>query len=477
MQDYRLPDLSADFKDFALRKEKELKSGTFAILGYAPALENDAKYIRLTDTEDCQALGYSLLGDTCRDLFTYGTGTVYGIPIGEREGSLESKELSKSKDGTYTLSITGGENIYKVIDLKISITKEGKADDAAQFQVEFEEHKSKVMQVKKDKEIDIQELGIKIKFTSASEYVYKEGSFVVYRLTPKLKNTQKGILAALETILSIDDYIEFIALDIDSKASDWQYIINKLNNISRENKREFFVVMRFRNLTEDETMDAYIEALSKERKSSFDPSIKLLVVGQPVIYENHLGNAVRGIPFGIFLGKLSSTSYYGSLSEIANGNGRIRGIASLASEVTLTHVKRIAGLGYTGFRNIEGFKGVYITEAALFAPDESDYDSVERTRVMYRAEYALRKELVGNFMNKNVDVKSIDGDDSFTLLIKDVCKKAFEKHMAGAYSDFTIEVDTQGSVLQNGTIVVKFAIVPLGKIRYMKSEFSFSLPK
>ncbi|UGQ16683.1 MULTISPECIES: DUF2586 family protein [unclassified Borrelia] len=472
---YKLPDLETQFKDFSLRKEKELKSGVFAILGYAPKLKT-AAYAKLTSLEDCSVLGHSMLADTCKDFFTYSVGTIYAIPIGERESSMVTTAGDKSKDASYTLTITGGDDLYKPIDIKATISKGG-TKDAAQFFLEYEGIKTKVMQVKEDSEIEIQDLGIKIKFSATSSYSYPEGSYVTYNLAPKLKNTQKGILAALESMLAIEDYIEFLALDINSKASDWQYIVSKLDHISTENKREFFVVMRFRNLAKDETMDTYIEDLRKERKSSFTPSIKLLVLGQPVIYENYLGKATRGIPFGIFLGKLSSTLYYGSLSEVLNNEGRVRGIIGLSSDVTLTHVKQIAQLGYTGFRNVEGFKGVYVTEARLFSPDESDYDCVERTRVMYRAEYILRRELVGNFLNRNLDISAVEGEDSFTVLIKESCKKAIEKHMSGSYSDFTIEVQTQGSLLQEGIIVIKLAIVPLGKIRYMKNEFRFSLPK
>ncbi|QMU99691.1 hypothetical protein F0310_04565 (plasmid) [Borrelia sp. A-FGy1] len=472
---HKLPDLDVEFRDFSLRKEKELKSGVFAILGYAPKVKG-AAYAKLTSLEECSLLGHSILADTCKDFFTYSTGIIYAIPIGERESSMDITEAEKSRDTSYSLSITGGDNIYKTLDIRATISKGG-LKDTAQFFLEYEGIKSKVMQVKEDSEIKIDDLGIKIKFSAASSYNYPEGSYITYKLAPKLKNTQKGILSALESMLSIEDYIEFLALDIDSKASDWQYIISKLNNISRENKREFFVVMRFRNLLQDETMTAYIEALRKEKKSSFEPSIKLLVLGQPVIYENYLGNATKGIPFGIFLGKLSSTIYYGSVSEVLNGDGRVRGIISLSSDVTLSHVKQIAELGYTGFRNVEGFKGVYVTEAKLFSPDDSDYDCVERTRVMYRAEYILRRELVGNFLNRNLNVSAVDGEDSFTVLVKEACKKALEKHMSGSYSDFTVEVETRGSLLQKGVIVIKFAIVPLGKIRYMKNEFSFSLPK
>ncbi len=124
---------------------------------------------------------------------------------------------------------------------------------------------------------------------------------------------------------------------------------------------------------------------------------------------------------------------------------------------------------YTVAREYYGTDGIFITLARIDSDADSDFDTVEKTRVMNRACRLVRAAQL-QFVNDTIAV-SVEELEMF----KAICELPLNQMQAnGEITDFVIELNDIDQILQTNTIRVRIRIVPLGKLSYIENEISFS---
>ena len=156
--------------------------------------------------------------------------------------------------------------------------------------------------------------------------------------------------------------------------------------------------------------------------------------------------------------------------------GPLPGVVGLSpSDLTAAQIETLDGAGYSTARTYPGQPGVYLTQGRTLAADTSDFRTEERRRVMDRA-CRLVYERQWRFLNGTVQI-----DQSGRLVGIRTFQRASQQPLdemarRQEISSGEVSIDPLQDVLATETIEAEIKIVPLGKLRTIRTTISFRNP-
>jgi hypothetical protein len=131
--------------------------------------------------------------------------------------------------------------------------------------------------------------------------------------------------------------------------------------------------------------------------------------------------------------------------------------------------------GYVTVRKITGLTGIYITSGQMMCEEGSDYNIVERRRVMDKACRQIRAAQL-LYLNGTVEVGadgSPEGLDMFVAQSESPLRiMKTNREISSGY----VVIPKGQNILSTSTLRTKIRIVPLGKMSYIENEIAYSNP-
>ena len=139
------------------------------------------------------------------------------------------------------------------------------------------------------------------------------------------------------------------------------------------------------------------------------------------------------------------------------------------------HIETLKNAGYITARKIIGLNGIYITSGQMMSETGSDYDLVERRRVMDKACRQIRAAQLF-YLN---DVVKVGGDGSpegleMFIALSESPLRIMKTN--GEISDGYVVIPPGQNILPTKTLRTKIRIVPPGKMSYIENEIAYSNP-
>ena len=156
--------------------------------------------------------------------------------------------------------------------------------------------------------------------------------------------------------------------------------------------------------------------------------------------------------------------------------GALPGVVGLyPGDLSKSQIEELDAAGYSTARYYPGETGVYVTQGRTLAADTSDFRSEERRRVMDRA-CRLVYERQFRYLNSVIQVGAdgrLVGIRSFQRASQQPLDQMVRRQEVSAAEVF---IDPVQDILSTGTIETEIKIVPLGKLRTIRTTISFRNP-
>jgi hypothetical protein len=381
-------------------------TGRFAAVGVA------ARYgqglLTFTDPEAVEAaLGDGPMRDVLVSALSIAKTTVYAIALeGTVAGTLSSVTAGSENTGTGTVAVSGSpRNEY---DIVVEILSDGTLNEAT-FRVIVDGLPGKRLTVPDTPGMyDIPGTGIKLTFSDT----FAEGDTYTFSTTePQATNGE--VLSAIDTILNTKVEIEWIAVAGVSSAPLWAALATKVEGAA-EIFQYLFVVVQVRYKTASETIDQWVNALAGSERGTI-ASVRLQVCAGWIEETDANGQVdVRGL-IGTYCGKLASRNVHEGPDAVRYG-GISAATALKPDGINDGHIETLKNAGYVTARQISGLNGIYITSGQMMSETGSDYDLVERRRVMDKACRQVRSAQLF-FVNDAVKIGKDGSPEGIEMLV------------------------------------------------------------
>lgn len=283
-----------------------------------------------------------------------------------------------------------------------------------------------------------------------------------------------GRLAAVDALLASRRRFEWISLAGATEQSLWSALATKGQTALTQYHRFIHFKCQARAPGANETTSEWVNALAgTERGQASDGRVQVyagwLRVADPItgavetrgLSEIGAGWSARRRPHE----PVDAVEY-----------GPLPGVVGLSpSDLTAAQIETLDGAGYSTARTYPGQPGVYLTQGRTLAAHTSDFRTEERRRVMDRA-CRLVYERQWRFLNGTVQI-----DQSGRLVGIRTFQRASQQPLdemarRQEISSGEVSIDPLQDVLATETIEAEIKIVPLGKLRTIRTTISFRNP-
>jgi hypothetical protein len=139
------------------------------------------------------------------------------------------------------------------------------------------------------------------------------------------------------------------------------------------------------------------------------------------------------------------------------------------------HIEMLKNAGYVTARQIIGLNGIYISSGQMMSEEGSDYNLVERRRVMDKVCRLIRKAQLF-FLNDAVQVGKDGSPEGIKLLLAQSESPLKIMATEGEISSGSVVAPEGQNILSTATLKLKVRIVPLGKLSYIENEIAYRNP-
>jgi len=463
-----LPGVRNIIKDGAMGVLGKDATGVFAAVGVA------AKYgqgiLAITDPDKVdELLGDGPLRDLIVSALSIAKTTVYAVALqGTTPGTLSAVTPGSGNTGTGSISVSGPpRNEY---DVQVDILRSGGLNNAT-FRVTVDGLPGKQITVPDTPgNYLIPGTGITISFQPGSTGFAEGDTFSFHATAPAATNAE--VLAAIDTILAAKLDIEWIAVAGISNAALWSALATKAEGAA-ESYQYLFFVAQARYKTRTESVDAWVTALAGPERGTV-ASTRLQVCAGWIEESDPNGQVdIRGL-IGAYCGKLAARNVHQGPDAVRYGP--IPAATALAPRgINDGHIETLKNAGYVTARTIIGLNGIYVTSGQMMSEEGSDFDLVERRRVMDKACRQVRTaQLV--WVNDAVKVGADGSPEGIQMLVAQSESPLKTMITNGEISDGYVVVPDGQNILSTKKLITKVRIVPLGKIAYIENEIAFSNP-
>ena len=439
-------------------------TGKFAAIGVAETFGQGI--MTFTDPDQVEkTIGDGPLRDLLVSALSIAKTTVYAIALeGTEPGTLSAVTPGDGNEGTGTITVAGSpRNAYTI---QVEIRSTGTLNEGV-YRVMIDGAVGKRMTIPDDGKYTLPGTGITITFAGN----FAEGDTFTFSATaPQASNGE--ILAAIDTILEAKKSIEWITIAGISDKALWAALAAKAEAAADIYQYLFFVAQA-RYKKDNETIDQWVNALTGIERGTV-ASTRLQVCAGWIREADPNGQEdVRGL-IGTYCGKLAARNVHQGPDAVRYG--------SIAAATQLLpygindgHIEALKDAGYVTARTIIDLKGIYITSGEMMSDEGSDYDMVERRRVMDKACREIRKaQLV--YMNDTVKVGRDGSPEGIAMLIAQSESPLRIMKQNDEISAGYVIVPEGQNILSTKRITTKVRIIPLGKLSYIENEIAYSNP-
>ncbi|MDR3019890.1 MAG: DUF2586 domain-containing protein [Treponema sp.] len=463
-----LPGIKNEILDGAMGVQGAQADGRFAAIGVAE--KHGQGILTFNDPDQVEkAIGDGPLRDLLVSALSISRTAVSVIALeGTMPGAVSEVTPGTDNKGVGTISVSGSpRNEYKI---SISIEASGGLNEAA-FRITIDNLPGKMITVPDgDGKYEIPGSGLTLEFNLGA------GGFVegdIYSFSTTAPGATNGeVLAAIDKMLEAKLSIEFIAIAGISASPLWAALATKAIGAAEMYQYLFFVAQA-RYMGSKETLDAWINALCGIERGSVG-STRLQVCAGWIEEADANGQLdTRGL-IGTYCGTLAARKVQDGPDAVKFGG--IAAATELKPDgINDGHIENLKNAGYVTARKYVGRKGIYITSGQMMSEEGSDFDLVERRRVMDKA---CRNLYVAQLPAVN-DTVSIGKDGSPEGIEMFVAKSQAPLEIMKTnreISDGYVIVPPGQNILADKKLRTKVRIAPLGKMSFIENEIAYMNP-
>ncbi|MHB9294180.1 hypothetical protein Holit_03307 [Hollandina sp. SP2] len=232
-------------------------------------------------------------------------------------------------------------------------------------------------------------------------------------------------------------------------------------------------IVQARYLNSGETVDLWTNALAGTERGSTVSTRLQICAGWIEEADSNGQTDVRGI-IGVYCGKLASLDVHEGPDAVKHGS--ISAATAIMPEgMNDGHIETLKNSGYVTVRKITGLTGIYITSGQMAGEAGSDYELVERRRVIDKACREIRTAQLPH-LNDNVGIGADGSPEGLEMFIAHgeapIKTMITNKQISNGY----IVIPEGQNILSTKTLRTKIRIVPLGKMSYIENEIAYSNP-
>lgn len=403
-----LRDVNATITDGGIGSDGVRGEGVHVKIGVSPVVSDvpivitgmmDAKKIK-------EKLGLSPLADACMDSVDSGSNMIYCLPVKATvQGTVG--DVGKEGEGLGNCTVQGNpNNAYEII---IKFTGAGGFNEAVlRYSVDGGYTFSDELTLALNGELDIQDTGLKFKFTEDSvnkaESFKIDDSYTVKTEAPQMTN--QDVLTTIDKLRTMSYPFEYIHIVGESTKALWAAISTEVEKFTSVYKKPLFAVLEARNITEEESLDQYSQYLVNERKGLQNYDIQIVTARS--LYTRMDGTVKDINNAGIVCGLYSQAKIQQSIGEVRSFSIPENKMLELLPRGIEDYLSILDETKYLTFRKYEGAEGFYVTNARMMCPEGSDYKYAEHTRVKNKILKETRRQALQE-MQTDIDMEDVQG--------------------------------------------------------------------
>jgi hypothetical protein len=463
-----LPGIKNNILDGAMGVQGAQADGRFAAIGVAEKHGNEILTFNDADQVE-KAIGDGPLRDLLVSALSISKTSVSVIALeGTIPGTVSAVTPGAENQGSGTITVSGKpRNDYKI---KVAIETNGGLNEGA-FRISIDNLSGKLLTVPDgDGKYEISGTGLTLQFNPGAN-VYKEGD--VYSFTTTAPSATNGeVLAAIDKIFEAKLAIEFTAIAGVSASPLWAALAAKAN-LAAEMYQYLFFVGQARYLKDGETLDAWANALCTAERGTVG-STRLQVCAGWIEEADVNGQVdVRGV-IGTYCGTLAARKVQDGPDAVKFG-GIAAATALMPEGINDGHIENLKNAGYVTVRKYVGRKGIFITSGLMMSEEGSDYDLVERRRVMDKACLNLYVAQLPS-VNATVRIGADGSPEGIEMFVAQSQAPLEIMKTNREISDGYVIVPPGQNILADKKLRTKVRIVPLGKMSYIENEIAYMNP-
>jgi hypothetical protein len=464
-----LPGIKNEIKDFAMGVQGAQADGRFAAIGVAEKKHGEG-ILTFNDPAQVEpAIGDGPLRDLLVSALSIARTAVSVIVLeGSIPGTVSAVEPGAGNQGSGSIAVTGSpRNEY---DIRLAIETGGGLNEAT-FRLTIDGLPGKQITVPDDDaKYAIPGTGLTVQFVPGANGFVEGDTFSFTATEPKATNGD--VLKAAGEIFEAKLSIEFIAIAGISSAPLWAALATKANEASEIYQYLFFVAQS-RYLSAGETVDQWKNLLCGAERGNTG-STRLQVCAAWIDEADANGQVdVRGA-IGTYCGTLAARKVQDGPDAVKFG-GITAAVSIKPDGLNDGHIEDLKNAGYVTVRKYVGRKGIFFTSGQMMSEEGSDFDMVERRRVMDKA---CRNLYIAQLPAINDTVK-IGKDGSPEGLEMFVAKSEQPLEIMKTnreISDGYVFIPPGQNILADKKLRTKVRIVPLGKMSYIENEIAYMNP-
>ena len=463
-----LPGIKNKILDNALGAQGSQADGRFAAIGVAE--KHGADILTINDPE----LVEKTIGDgPLRDLLVSAL-SISRTPVsvlvleGAIPGTVSDVTAGTENAGAGTIVVSGNpRNDYRI---DVAIKTSGSLNEAV-FRLTIDGLAGKRITVPDgEAKYTIPGTGLTIQFIPDTG-IFEEGDTFSFS-TKAPSATNKEVLDAVDKIIEAKLSIEFVVIaGIDS--APLRAALAAKAEMAEEKYQYLFFVTQVRYPQKGETLDAWVNALCGEERGNTSSGRLQTCAGWIEEADANGQVDVRGL-IGTYCGTLAKR-------KVQDGPDAVK-FGGIAAAVNIKpdglndgHIERLKDAGYVTVRKYVGRKGIYITSGQMMSEEGSDFDVVERRRVMDKA---CRNLYVAQLpaVNDTVTIGKDGTPEGLEMFVAKSEQPLETMKLNKEISDGYVFIPSGQNLLADKKLRTKVRIVPLGKMSYIENEIAYSNP-
>ena len=464
-----LPDVKNKILDGAMGVGGADSTGNFAAVGVASIPSNGGVLAFVDPASVEEKIGDGPLRDLLVSALSIAKTTVYAVALeGTVPGTVSAVTPGNENTGSGSVTVQGSpRNEY---DARVDITASGALNTAA-FRVTLDGSAGKIITVPDGAgEYEIPGTGLTLRFNPNGGDFIAGDSFSFSSTEPQATNGE--ILEAVEKILDAKRLIEWIAVAGVSSTALWAALAMKAEGAAEVFQYLFFVAQA-RYAADGETVDQWAMALAGAERGTV-ASTRLEVCAGWIEEADANGQVDIRPLIGVYCGKLAQRGVHQGPDAVRYGS--VSAATALKPDgINDGHIETLKNAGYVTARKIIGLNGIYITSGQMMSETGSDYDLVERRRVMDKACRQIRAAQLF-YLNDVVKVGADGSPEGLEMFIAQSESPLRIMKTNGAISAVYVVIPPGQNILSTKTLRTKIRVVPLGKMSYIENEIAYSNP-
>jgi hypothetical protein len=463
-----LPGIKNTILDFAMGVQGAQADGRFAAIGVAEKFGQGILTFNAPDQVEPR-IGDGPLRDLLVSSLSIARTAVSVIAIeGSIAGTVSEVKLGAENKGAGSIVVTGKpRNEYK---MNVAIESSGTINEAT-FRLTIDSLPGRQITVPgEEAKYVIPGSGLTIQFVPGANGFAEGDTFSFTTTEPKATNGD--ILNAINQIFEAKLSIEFIAIAGISSAPLWAALATKANEASEIYQYLFFVAQA-RYLKKDESVDQWKNALCGAERGN-TASTRLQVCAGWIEEADANGQIDdRGI-IGVYCGSVAARKVMDGPDAVKFG-GIMAAVNIKPDGLNDGHIEDLKNAGYVTVRKYVGRKGIFFTSGQMMSEEGSDFDMVERRRVMDKA---CRNLYIAQLPSLNDTVKigkdgSPEGLEMFLAMSQQPLEiMKINKEISEGY----VFIPPGQNILADKKLRTKVRIVPLGKMSFIENEIAYMNP-